>query len=416
MKFKKLSFSFAIIIFLINIFYCNYSYATVFNANSPSAILLNSNTGKILYEKNAYARMYPASTTKVMTAILVLENCNLSDTTIVSKNATILPSGYVGASLQIDEELTIKDLLYLLLLISANDAAVVLAEYVGGSVDNFSNMMNSKAKEIGCLDTNFINPNGIHDINHYSTAYDLALIGQYAMKNDIFKDIVSCKSYTVGETNKYQARTFYNTNKLLHEFNQTNDNEKNIFYYKYVTGIKTGYTTVGKNCLIASATKDNTEYISVILGADESEDNYNSQRYSDTINLLSSAIDNYSLSTIKQKNDVITTVEIENGDFIRKNLDLKLENDIKILISNEDINLELIPEITLYEDKLQAPISKGDILGNITYTYDGISYTENIVASNNVSTNEQMSFYFKLSLGGLVILFTFTFYEILRKK
>ena len=415
MRLKKLFFIF-IIIFFTNIFYCNYSYATIFNANSPSAILLNSNTGKILYEKNAYTKMYPASTTKIMTAILVLENCNLSDTAIVSENATILPSGYIGASLQIGEELSIKDLLYLLLLASANDSAIVLAEHVGGSVDNFADMMNSKAKEIGCLNTHFVNPNGIHNTNHYSTAYDLALIGKYAMANDVFKDIVSCKFYTVKATNKYQERNIYNTNKLLHESNPKNTDESNIFYYNYVTGIKTGYTTVAKNCLVASAKKDDIEYIAVILGSDEYEDNYNSQRYSDAKNLFSNAIDNYCLSTIKKSGDIITNLEIQNGDFLRKNLDLKLKNDIKILIKNEDLNIELTPEVILNTDALQAPISKGDVLGSVTYVYDNISYSEDIIASHDVSTNEQMSFYFKLALGSLIIIFTFTFYETLRKK
>lgn len=150
MKFKKLIF----IIFIgISILLSNYSYGADFNVNSQAAILFNSNTGKILYEKNAYQKMYPASTTKIMTAILVLENCSLDDTAVVSENSINLPSGYVGASLQVGEILTINDLLHLLLVASANDAATVLAEHTSGSVDKFANMMNLKANEIGCLNT-----------------------------------------------------------------------------------------------------------------------------------------------------------------------------------------------------------------------------------------------------------------------
>lgn len=412
MKLKKLIF---IIIFCISVLFHNYSYGTEFNADSPSVILFNTNTGKILYEKNAYEKMYPASTTKIMTAILVLENCNLTDTATVSKNLTKLPPDYISASLQIGETVTINDLLHLLLIMSANDAAIVLAEHVSGSVDTFANMMNEKAKEIGCLNTHFVNPNGVHNNNHYSTAYDLCLIANYAMNNDTFRQIVSTTSYTIPATNKYQERTFYNTNKLLHESN-IKTNTENIYYYKYATGMKTGYTTNAKNCLVASAKKDNIELIAVILGASDHESDDNSQRYSDIKNLFETAFENYSMSSIKKANDIVTTIEIPNGDFIRRNLNLLLEKDIITLVENESSETDLPYEIKLYEDKIQAPISKGDILGTVTYTYDGISYTENVLAANNVGTEEQMSYYFRIIVGVFILLLVFTIFEIVRKK
>lgn len=412
MKSKKII---LILIILINMILTNYSQAVEFSASSPAVILFNTNTGKIVYEKNAYEKMYPASTTKIMTAILVLENGNLEDTTTVSFNSTILPAGYVGASLQVGEVFTINDLLHLLLIQSANDVANVLAEYVGGSVSNFANMMNAKAIEIGCQNTHFVNPNGVHDDNHYSTAYDLCLIANYAMKNDIFRQIVSTTSYTVPATNKYEERTIYNTNKLIHPFNQ-HTNTENIYYCEFATGIKTGYTTVAKNCLVASAKKDNTEFIVVILGAAEYETDYNSERYEDANQLLSKALNNYSFTTVKKSNDIVDTVEIPNGDFIRKKLNLVLEKDLNILMKTEDETTELIPEITLYNDKIQAPISKGDILGTITYTYDGVNYTQNLLAANNVATIEQINLYFNIALGLLLILITFVIVKHIRKK
>lgn len=412
MKLKKLIF---IIVFCISILFHNHSYGAEFNADSPSVILFNTNTGKILYEKNAYEKMYPASTTKIMTAILVLENCNLDDTVTVGKNLTRLPSEYIIASLKVGEVVTINDLLHLLLIMSANDSAIVLAEHVSGSVDAFADMMNEKAKEIGCLNTHFVNPNGVHNNNHYSTAYDLCLMANYAMKNDTFREIVSTISYTMPATNKYPERTFYNSNKLLHESN-IKTNTENIYYYQYTTGIKTGYTTFAKNCLVASAKKDGVEFIAVVLGASDNETDDYSQRYSDIKNLFETAFENYSMSAIKKANDIVTTIEIPNGDFIRRNLNLLLENDITTLVENENLETNLPYEIKLYEDKIQAPITKGDVLGTVTYTYDNISYTENLLAANNVGTEEQMSYYFRIIVGVFVLLLAFTIFEIVKKR
>ena len=161
------------------------------NTYCEACILMNADNGKILYSKNADEKMYPASTTKVMTAILALENCNLTDIVTVSHDAIFnVPYGYSIANLQEGEEISINALLHVLLIPSANDAAFVLAEHIAGSVDAFSDMMNEKAKEIGCKNTHFVNPNGIHSEDHYSIAYDLALIGQYAMRDEVFRKIV----------------------------------------------------------------------------------------------------------------------------------------------------------------------------------------------------------------------------------
>lgn len=414
MKSKKILF--IVITFLINILWHNYSYGASLNATSPAAILVNTNTGKIMYEKNAYQTMYPASTTKMMTAILALENCDLTDTAIVSQNAVILPEGYL-CDLQVGEEVSINDLLYLLLIVSSNDAAVVLAEHISGTVSNFANMMNSKASEIGCLNTHFVNPNGVHNANHYTTAYDLYLIAQYAMKNDIFREIVSCPIYTMGPTNKCEERILENTNQLLHEFNIKNNNEKNKYYYEYAIGIKTGYTTFAKNCLVSAAKKDDTEYIAVVLGANENETFYYSQRFEDSKNLFLTAFDTYSFYTYKSSKDIITNIEIENGNYFIKNLDLALEDDIVILMNKDDIELELTPEIVLDENKISAPISKGDVLGTVTFVYDGISYTGNLLATHDVYSMEQINLYLQISAGIFVmIIILFIICKITRKK
>lgn len=292
---------------------------------------------------------------------------------------------------------------------SANDAAIVLAEHVSGSTNTFANMMNEKAKEIGCLNTHFVNPNGVHNVNHYSTAYDLCLMANYAIKNETFRKIVSTVSYTIPATNKTEERTIYNSNRLLHKSN-IKTNAENIYHYEYTTGIKTGYTPFAKNCLVASAKKDDVEFIAVVLGADDHETDDYSQRYSDIKNLFEKAFENYSMSAIKKTNDIVTTIKIPNGDFIRKNLNLLLEKDIITLVENGNLKTDLPYEIELYEDKIQAPITKGDVLGRVTYTYDNISYTENLLAANNVGTKEQMNNYLIIIIVILVILLTFVIF------
>ena len=326
-----------------------------------------------------------------------------------------IPSGYSNAAIQPNETLTCEELLDMFLIHSANEIGIIFAEHISGSVENFATLMNKKASEIGCKNTNFTNPYGCHNENHYSTAYDLCLIANYAMQNEVFRQIVSTKTYTTSPTSMSESKKLMNTNRLLHQYNRE-DNSENIFYYEYATGIKTGYTEQAKNCLVASAKKDNIEYIAVILSSQTSEDNYNSQRYSDTKNLFSTAFENYSLHTIKNMDDIITTVEIPNGDFIRRNLNLKLENNIEILINNKDLETDLTPEIILNEEKIQAPISKGDVLGTLSYTYNGTTYTENLLASTGVATEEQMNTYFKIAVSGLIILLTFTIIEVIRKK
>ena len=343
--------------------------------HSPSAILMDSNTGKILYEKNINEKMYPASLTKVMTAIIVLENCNLSDIATVSYNSIMsIESGYVVANLRVGEELTIEQLLYLLMVGSCNDAAIVLAEHISGSVENFSVLMNEKAKELGCTSTNFVNPNGVHDENHYSTAYDLALITKYAMQNKTFKTIVSTTYYELPTTNKYDKtdRIFVTTNNLL----------RGDYYYKYATGVKTGFTSPAKNCLIASATKNNLELITVVLGGEQRPDG-SSQRYLDTVNLFEYGYSTYSLKEIVKSGDIVQTINVKNATRDTKKLDVAVAKNINVIMNKNLESSTLLPEIKL-NDNLKAPINKGDIIGTVTYTSEGVNYTENLLASHDV--------------------------------
>ena len=355
--------------------FSNANQITTPTIDCPTALLMDFNTGKILYEKNIYQKMYPASLTKVMTAIIVLEKCNLLDIATVSYNSIMsIESGYVVANLQVGEELTIEQLLYLLMVGSCNDAAIVLAEHISGSVENFSVLMNEKAKKLGCTSTNFVNPNGVHDESHYSTAYDLALIAKYAMQNETFKNIVATTYYELPTTNKYDKtdRIFITTNDLL----------RGDYYYKYATGIKTGFTSPAKNCLIASATKNNLELITVVLGGEQRPDG-SSQRYLDTINLFEYGYLAYSLKEIVKSGDIVQTTNVKNATRDTKKLDVAVAENINVTISKDLESSTLLPEIK-FNDNLKAPINKGDIIGTVTYTAEGVNYTENLVASHDV--------------------------------
>ena len=357
--------------------------------NAPIALLMESKTGKILYEKNAKQRVYPASTTKIMTAILALENRTLTDKATVSPNAvSSVPAGYSHANLQIAESLTMEQLLYCLLLPSANDAAVVIAEDIAGSVESFANKMNIKAKEIGCEDTNFVNPNGVHDENHYSTAYDLALMGQYAMKNETFRKIVSTVRYTLPATNQYdkEDRMFVTTNRLV--------NSKSGQYYAYATGIKTGYTDPAKNCIVSSAKKDDMELICVIMGA-EGDANTDINKFDDCICLFDYGFKNYKYETICHSRDVFKVITPRNASKDTNSLSVLFENDINALMKQED-TIETISSEVEFNKNLKAPITKGDVIGKITYHINDINYTTNLIAGQDILADSVFNTIFKI--------------------
>lgn len=271
--------------------FCLQSFAYAVSVTAESAILVEVSTGRIIYEKNSTKQMFPASTTKMMTAILVIENCDLQEIVTVSETALQnIPSGYVTCNLSVGEEISVNDLLYALMIPSANDAAFVLAEHVAGSVDTFSDMMNFKAREIGCTNTHFVNPNGIHNNRHYSTAYDLYLIAKYCMQNETFRNIVMTTEYTLPATNKYEAtdRTFKTTNDLL--------NPEKTNYYKTATGIKTGHTSMAGYCLASESSRDGLDFISIVLNSET-----DNKRFQDSAKLFDYGYDNYTLTKVKEK-------------------------------------------------------------------------------------------------------------------
>lgn len=362
------------------------SFADEVSIKSKSAILVEVSTGRILYEKKSTEKMWPASTTKIMTAILVIEKGNLNDMVTVTETAIgNIPSGYVTCDLQVGEEISVKDLLNALMIKSANDAAYVLAEHIEGSIDGFSDLMNQKARELGCTGTHFVNPNGIHDDRHYSTAYDLYLIATYAMKNQTFRELVSQTEAVLPATNLYpnEDRTLKTTNALI--------NPDSTNYYKNAIGIKTGYTSQAGNCLVSEASRDGLEFIAVVLNGD---------RFPDSIQLFDYAYDNFTLTKIKEKNTVVDTIEIENATKETKMLDMLIDESITV-INNKSIDInQIIPEIKLREE-LVAPIKAGEEIGTIKYKVDDIEYSAKLLAKADV---EEQTYYSVIIFIGIVLL------------
>lgn len=360
--------------------------------NSPSVLLLDANTGKILYSKDAFKRMYPASTTKLMTAILTLENCNLDDVVTISHNAIFsIPIGYSHASLKEGEKLTVEQLLHVLLIPSANDAAVALAEHIAGSVENFAEMMNNKAKELGCLDTNFVNPNGIHNENHYSTAYDLSLIGRYAMKFNDIMEIAKISQYTLPKTNKYNKtdRIFNATNALIDKYEN--------YYYEYATGLKTGYTDKAGSCIVSTAEKDGINLLEVVLGSESVSD-----RYEDCIKLFDYGFENYSYKNLLSANSVVDTLEIEGATKETKSLNVLAKNNIDVLVKNSTDIYNLEPKITI-NSNLSSPISQNAVIGTISYEIDGEAYSTDLIAEHSVESSSFETILFRILLIFLIL-------------
>ncbi|HBT50366.1 MAG: D-alanyl-D-alanine carboxypeptidase [Caldanaerobacter subterraneus] len=339
----------------------------------PTAVLMDFTTGQVLYDKNMHKRMYPASTTKILTAIIALEKGKLDDVVTCSENVTKIEGNSIFLSP--GEQLTLEQLLYALMLESANDAAIAIAEHIGGSVENFAKMMNEKAREIGAYNSHFVNPNGLPDENHYSTPYDMAQIARYAMQNAEFRKIVSTLHYQIPPTNKFdKPRDLWINNRLL---------KPSRFHYEGADGVKTGYTVAAGQVLVASATRDGHRLISVIMG----DEGINI--WTDTIKLLDYGFQNFSLVKVTQKDEVITSIELGKGGF---KLPLIAQKDFYYEVPKGKEN-SIKAEVVLKED-IKAPIQKGEVLGYIKYTLDGKEIGTNpLIASEDVYKNFLGNYY-----------------------
>lgn len=358
---------------------------------AESAVLINADSGEVLYDKMKDVPLFPASTTKVMTCLLALENLSLQDTVVISHDASYTEGSRIY--LIEGEIVTVEQLLYAMMLESANDAAIALAETIGGNVENFADMMNERAKELGAKNTNFVTPNGLPNDAHVTTAYDLAMITKAAMKNEMFRKIVSTYSYNIPPTNKQEeTRYLHNTNRLLSDNSSVMvGNEMRIYKYDGILGVKTGYTNVAQNCLVAAAERDGVEIIGVILKSDPMN------QYPDMIKLLDYGFANYTAVSILQAGEEAGSVPVKSGK--TKNVKVAPVSDVKGVAEIMSDGSSFGPEAFTFEiipEELTAPVEAGTPAGTLAL-YQG----DRNVGNFELITMEavELSFFGKLAGG-----------------
>lgn len=351
-----------------NIIACVLALSCVCSAvdvSARSAVLYEPETGTVLYAKDADTARQIASTTKIMTAVVVLENADISEIVTVPKQCT----GIEGTSMYLkeNEKLSVSDLLYGLMLQSGNDAAITLAHHVGnGKVEKFVEMMNDTARKIGMKNTNFKNPNGLTEEGHCSTAYDMALLSAYAMKIPKFAEIVSTKSKSVA------GRALSNHNKLLR-------------MYDGAEGIKTGFTKAAGRCLVSSATRGNMRLIAVTLNAPDDWD--------DHIGLFDFGFASYSLAEKSGRGTEVACISVVGGE--EDTLSAITAGDVCVLLRREEA--ERLEKHIKLPRFIYAPVERGQVIGEIDYVLDGkVIDTASVVSNSEIGVKEKEGFFNKI--------------------
>lgn len=353
-----------LILISLVLFFCLDSivYADDIGIPSNSAILIERSTGQILYEKNANERLPMASVTKTMTLLVAIEaidsgKINMDDIVTVSENSSSMTGSRVYLST--NEKISVSDLLKSIALSSGNDAAVAIAEYIAGNEESFVSMMNKRAGELSLSNTHFVNCYGLDAEDHYSSAYDLAVISNELLKHDSIRPFLVIWMDSIRDG----SFTLSNTNKLVR-------------FFDGCTGVKTGFTSQAMYCLSASAMRDDMELIAIILGGPNSK-----QRFADASALLNYGFSNYKIEKCSSKNDIAKKIKIEKG--AKPFINAVYENDYNYLC-NKGETAEITQEIKL-NDKIHAPIEKGDKVGTVTYYCNGKkSASANLISDRTV--------------------------------
>lgn len=336
--------------------------------NAKAALLVDVSNDTILYGKNETKKMYPASITKVMTAMLVLEAVERGELTmdqmITASEQAFFDMDPDGSSAGIEpgEVMSVKDLLYCMMLVSANESCNILAEAVDGSIAAFVARMNSRALELGCQNTHFTNTHGLHNADHYTTAWDLYLIAREALKNETFMTICNTLAYDVPATNMSESRELHTSNSLISNWRILG------YLYDGAEGIKTGTTDEAGYCLLSSAVRAGQRLVCVVLGCEGSGTDIHS--FSDSADLYDYGFDNFSTKDILSDDELIAEVPVE----LSKETNYVIVHpaaDASAILPNDVDPATLERTVTLTNEVAYAPIAKGDVLGEITLTYDG---------------------------------------------
>ncbi|WP_313568599.1 D-alanyl-D-alanine carboxypeptidase family protein [Acetoanaerobium noterae] len=418
----KLCFVYGIITILFFNLFISSSFASPIepDISAEAAILIEIDSGEILFEKNANAPMYPASTTKIMTALLALEHLDLEDKITVPEDMG--PADGSAMYLLPGEVFTVRELLDGLLVKSANDAAVLLARTISGDIQSFATLMNQRAKDIGCTNTSFANPNGLHDPSHTISAHDMALIAREAMKNATFREIVSQVNVTLDETPQTpEKRYFRNTNRFLWSTSKIILNNEYIpIKYEVVDGIKTGYTGEAGNCLVSSGKKNDIRVISVVFKASGYD------VYRDSRLLLDYGFDNFEKKTLIKKDTVLGSQPINYSS--QGSLEYGTKEDFVVPYLKSSLP---VYNTKIMLNDLKLPISKGDIVGKLVISNDKSTNELTLFALNNVESIFNLNFikqiftynsssilkYLGYSLSSLFVLFIgFRYYVYCKRK
>ena len=334
---------------------------------SSSAVLMDADTGLILYNKNMTDKHYPASITKIMTTLLAIENSSPDDVvTFTSDEVLNLEYGASNIDTQVGERLTIEQCLYAIMLASANEVCNGVADFVSGDIESFGKLMTARAKELGCVNTNFTNPNGLHSDDHYTCAYDMALIGQEALKNETFRKVANTATTYIDKTNKYQARYLTNHHNMINAYSTS------AFLYEDCIGGKTGYTSAAQSTLVTFAERDGMTLICVVMQGGSSKTNINQNIYTDTISLMEFGFNNYEAH--KLSNDVQNTTDDAESPFFTT-FNSILDFDVSPLQTSNSGTV-VLPTGVSASDATQKVVffDKGEnteenAIGTVTYEY-----------------------------------------------
>ena len=340
MRFKARTFIAAVLLIIMP---ASLGLAAPLIITAKSAIVIEAATGKVLYEKNANNRSYPASTTKIMTLITALEAGNVNDIVTTPLSATSIEGSALGLTL--GEQLSMLDMLYGIMLISGNDATVAVADHISGSVAAFAQLMTDIAKMIGATNTHFTNSNGLPDVNHYTTAADMAKIAAYGYKLPLFSQIVATKEKIIPWPGREYSRELFNENRMLWRYDGAN-------------GVKTGYTDAAGPCLVSAADRNGVQLIAVVFNSEK--------MWEDSTALLNYGFTQVHEQTIIRQGDLLKTVKVLDG----KNSDvvpLYAQNEIVIPVTEDDRE-DFITVIDV-PDKVKAPLESGQAVGRVKIIY-----------------------------------------------
>ena len=369
MKIRRLLSIFLLLVLLLSVAVVPTAYAAPsIKIDAKAALLIDEETGLVLHAQHEHDKLYPASITKVMTALLVMEaidrgQLKLDQQVTVSASALAgLPADGSSAGLIAGEKLTVEDLLYCMLVVSANEACHILGEQVSGNVSAFVDAMNKRARELECKDTHFVNPSGLHDPQHYTSAWDIYLFTREAMKHEVFMSICGSKSYTVPKTNKSPARELHSTNYLISNWRALG------YLYDGAEGIKTGSHSDAGHCLVASAVRGDRRLISVVLGA--KEENGIVRSFTETSRLFDFGFNNFVSQVVLTEDETVCQVPVA----LSKETDHVIvhpEYTAEALLPKSAKQDDLKRSIKLDNEVANAPITTGDRLGEITISYEG---------------------------------------------